>query len=235
MLYKLLDACREKGCPVCRVEQYSVERYLENQFYENVNSPKWRGHLRGSLGFCHEHAWLAVDKRLGDALGFSLIYQDILKSILKTLDDGGNLQSASRPRSSSLKKLPDQARTFKENSLNAMIPVRRCPVCEHREETARMILSALVEGLDKAEVVEALQSSDALCLPHLQQSLTLVREHSVSEQLLAIHRSKLEGLVAELAEFIRKNDYLNIHEGFGKERDAWMRAIAQVVGSSKRK
>ena len=67
LFYRLMDACREEGCPVCRVEQENVERFLENQFYENVNSPKWRDKLRGSLGFCHEHAWLAVDRRLGDA------------------------------------------------------------------------------------------------------------------------------------------------------------------------
>src|SRR5919106_2474428 len=92
--YQLLDACRERGCPVCRVEQKSVERYLDNQFYENVNSPKWRDRLRASLGFCHEHAWLAVDKRLGDALGFAIIYHDIVNTILNQLDHEG---SSARP------------------------------------------------------------------------------------------------------------------------------------------
>ena len=234
ILYKLLDACREKGCPVCRVEQQSVELYLENQFYENVNSPKWREHLRGSLGFCHEHAWLAVDKRLGDALGFSIIYQDILKSVLMKLDDGGDPLPASRPLTS-LKKLPDPARTVVKKLLSAMTPARRCPACEHREEAAHMILTALVEGLQKTEMFDALQFSDGLCLLHLQQSLILIKDRSASEKLLTIHRLKLDGLVAELAEFIRKNDYRNTQEGFGREGDAWMRAIALVVGSSKRK
>src|SRR5687767_11547818 len=76
MAYKLLEACREPGCPVCRLEQRSVERYLDSQFYESVNNPAWRDRLRASLGFCQEHAWLAVDQRLGDALGFAIIYRD---------------------------------------------------------------------------------------------------------------------------------------------------------------
>jgi hypothetical protein len=41
-----------------RLEQQLVERYLDNQFYENVNNPDWRNRLRASHGFCREHAWL---------------------------------------------------------------------------------------------------------------------------------------------------------------------------------
>src|SRR5215208_6410682 len=89
-VFNLLEACREPGCPICRLEQQSVERYLDHQFYENVNSPKWREELRASLGFCHEHAWLGVNQRLGDALGYSIIYRDLINSILNHwAEDGG--------------------------------------------------------------------------------------------------------------------------------------------------
>src|ERR1043166_6736560 len=86
--YKLLEACQEPGCPICRLEQQGVERYLDNQFYENVNSPKSRERLNASLGFCHEHAWLAVNHRLGDALGFSIIYRGVIHTILDRLQEG---------------------------------------------------------------------------------------------------------------------------------------------------
>ena len=40
---------------------------------------------------------------------------------------------------------------------------------------------------------------------------------------------------AELAEFIRKNDYQFSAEGFGKEGDSWLRAIGMIAGSRKAK
>jgi DNA-binding transcriptional MerR regulator len=95
-------------------------------------------------------------------------------------------------------------------------------------------LSVLVEEMKTTEMVGALQASDGLCLPHLRQALEHVRKRSTSEKLLAIHREKLESLSAELAEFIRKNDYRVIQKGFGKEGDAWLRAITLMVGNRKR-
>jgi hypothetical protein len=76
-----------------------VERYLDNQFYENVNSTKWRDQLRASLGFCYEHAWLGVDQRLGDALGYSIIYRDLINSVLRhwKKDSGSTPTPARRP------------------------------------------------------------------------------------------------------------------------------------------
>ncbi|HUF00162.1 MAG TPA: DUF6062 family protein, partial [Anaerolineales bacterium] len=224
------EACHKLGCPVCQLEQQSVERYLDNQFYENVNTPAWRNRLRGSLGFCHEHAWLAVNKRLGDALGFSIIYHDIVNSILKELNDGGSPARAPLGWTSLLRQIPEKARHMIGKMLSALAPRKRCPVCEHRDEATRNILSVLVEELKTPEMMAALQASEGLCLPHLRLALEHVRDLSVCETLLTIHREKLASLRSELAEFIRKNDYQLIEEGFGKEGDAWLRAIGMVAG-----
>jgi hypothetical protein len=228
MAYKLIEACREPGCPVCRLEQRAVERYLDNHFYENVNSPRWRDQLRASHGFCHEHAWLTVNQRLGDALGFSIIYQDILNSVLSRLNEAGSPAPASR-RQTSPKPLP--VRELIEKMLFAFTPRKRCPACEHLDEATRNILSALIEDLDVADLTEALQASEGLCLPHLRLALGSIKDGSTCEKLLAIHREKLESLKTELGEFIRKNDYQAIKEGFGKEGDAWLRAVSMIMGS----
>ena len=228
--YKLMEACRESGCPVCRLAQRGVERYLDSQFYENVNSPAWRDQLRSSLGFCHEHAWLAVDKRLGDALGFSIIYHDLVSTMLKRLDDGGSRTRPARRWASLLTQVPEPARRLIERVLTAITPRKRCPVCEHRDELTRHTVSTLVAELGMPEVVEALQASEGLCLQHLSVALEQVRDSAAGEQLLNIHRTKLERLKAELAEFIRKSDYRVIAEGFGSEGDAWLRAIRTMIG-----
>lgn len=234
-LHKLLDACLEAGCPVCRVEAHGVERYLENQLYENVNSPRWRERLRGSLGFCHEHAWLAVDRRLGDALGFSILYRDVIHTVLKGLEELGSSPRASRHWTARLRQAPEGVRTLLERILNAITPSKGCPVCEHRDELRTGILSELVKGLETPEMFSALQASDGLCFPHLRTTLERVRDVSICELLLSIHRAKMENLRAELDEFIRKNDYREIEAGFGSEGDAWLRAIARVAGTRPRR
>ena len=232
--HKLLDACREEGCPVCRLEQQSVERYLENQFYENVNSPKWRAKLRGSLGFCYEHAWQAVDQRLGDALGFSIIYRDLLNDVIKRLEESNKPTPSSRRWTSLLRQDRERVRTVMEKALGAIAPTRICPVCEHRQETNVLLISGMLEALEEQEVSDALRASDGLCIPHLQRCLQTVKNVATCEKLLDIHRGKLKSLKAELEEFIRKNDY-QVEEAIGREGDAWLRAVTMIVGRRTRK
>jgi len=230
IVYNLLEACRAEGCPICRLEQDSVERYLDNQFYENVNSPKWRDRLRDSLGFCREHAWLGVNKRLGDALGYSIIYHDILNSILRRWEDKQSPARPLRGGTSLRRQIPESVRNLIESVWTALTPGKVCPVCEYRDQTTRSLLSVLVDELKRPEMTNALQASDGLCLPHLREALDQNKHVSGVEALLAVHREKLNSLQAELAEFIRKNDYQAISEGFGKEGDAWLRAIRMVAG-----
>lgn len=234
MAYKLLEACREPGCPVCHLEQRSVERYLDSQFYESVNEPAWRDRLRASLGFCHEHAWLAVDKRLGDALGFALIYRDVINGILTRLEDGVPYRVSRRSRFV-LRRIPEQVRNIVERVLYALTPQKHCPACQHRDEITHITLSALVKELEVPAMADALQGSDGLCLPHLRLALELVKNVPACERLLAIHREKLESLKAELTEYIRKNDYQFMAEGFGKEGDAWLRAVGLIVAGRNEK
>jgi hypothetical protein len=232
--YNLREACRKPGCPICRLEQRSVERYLDNQFYENVNTPKLRNWLRASLGFCQEHAWLAVDQRLGDALGFAIIYRDVINGILTRLENGVPYR-ASRRSMTLLKRIPEQVRNIVERMLYAFTPQKHCPACQHRDEMTRITISELVKELETPEMANALQVSDGLCVPHLRLALEHVKNVSACEKLLAIHREKLESLKAELTEFIRKNDYQFMAEGFGKEGNAWLRAIGLIAGSRKEK
>ncbi|MBN2387938.1 MAG: hypothetical protein JXB85_13045 [Anaerolineales bacterium] len=229
--YNILEVCRQPGCPVCRLEQRYVERYLDNQFYENVNNPDWRNLLRLSLGFCREHAWLAVDERLGDALGFAIIYHDAIGATLECLDKG--FPPPTRRWAGRLKRIPEQVRAMVYRAIYALTPRKRCPACQKRDEMTSIIVSSLVESLEQQEMAEALQASDGLCLPHLRLALQAVRDIPSCEMLIAIHRRKLETLQAELAELIRKHDYRFSKDGFGKEGDSWLRAVAMMAGNPK--
>jgi hypothetical protein len=49
--------------------------------------------------------------------------------------------------------------------------------------------------------------------------------------LLELAGERWEQLQAELAEFIRKNDYRFSKECFEEERDSWLRATASLTGN----
>ena len=203
--HDLIEACVQSGCPVCCVEQNVLDRYIENLFYESVNDIRTRERLRTSLGFCQEHARMALDRRLGNALGFAIIYQDVITNILRGLEKSGTNPNALKPHS-------------------------HCMVCHEQEKTDQLVISALVEGLNESRLAEALRSSEGLCIPHLKNSVESAGNQAITELLLSIHRDKLESLRGELAEFIRKNDYRFKGEGFGAEGDSWRRAVNKLTG-----
>jgi len=226
--FNLIEACRQPGCPVCRLEQRSVERYLDNQFYENVNNPDFREHLRRSLGFCKEHAWLAANEHLGDTLGFALIYRDVIGATLERLDKG--VPPPSQKRLAWIRRIPEQVSALVYKAVFALTPQKHCPVCLQREEMVAIVVSSLVKELGNPEVETALCASDGVCLPHLRMCLKEVQDTATYEKLIGIHREKLEKLDGELTELIRKNDYRFAKEGMGREGDSWLRAVGMIAG-----
>lgn len=227
--YDLLKACEQAGCPVCRLEQSGVERYLAALFYESVNDPGVRDRLRRSLGFCQEHAWLVLEARLGLALGVGIIYQDLLETLLER-------QPRHPIKLRSQKRFPWVGRyAYGPLNLNevrqALEATDPCPACEQRQAIAARALSVLSESLGDEAMVKALKSSDGLCLPHLRQSIAYLKGEDALEVLLSITITKWQKLKHELSELIRKHDYRFRQEGFGPERDAWRRAVALLTGN----
>jgi len=83
--FELRDACRNNGCPICRLLRKAEHRYLENLLYERVNDPPTRLALRESLGLCREHSFKFLS--MGDAFGVAIIYEDLLQATVKRLDE----------------------------------------------------------------------------------------------------------------------------------------------------
>lgn len=211
LYHKLLEACQESGCPLCTLEQEAARRYLDSLFYESVNNPAVRERLRDSRGFCREHAWLVVNERLSDALGIAVVYRDILSTVLKDLEE--------------------EPRWSREEKGDAPSP-ESCPACRQQKEATETMLAVLLGHLDSHELRAALLQSDGLCLQHLLLALKSARREAARRQLLEIQRQKIASLLAELDEFIRKNDYRFSGEGFGPEGDSWKRALGLAAGNN---
>lgn len=226
---ELIDACHQPGCPICRLVQAGVRHYLQNLFYESVNDIDLRKQLRDSLGFCSEHARISLEPGIGDALGVSIIYNDILTNLLRKLPDG----RLSTPEETSILSRLRSNRSISA-SLNelqqALAPKADCPACVQRQELERIFCPALGAHLADESLANALQTGDGLCLPHLGRVAPEVRDENGWLILLDSTRTHLESLQSELTEFIRKNDYRFRSESIGVERDAWKRSVRMVTG-----
>ncbi len=226
---ELIAACQQPGCPVCRLVQDGVRHYLQHLYYESVNDIGLRQQLRHSLGFCKEHTRVSLEPGVGDALGVSIIYNDIFTNLLRGMPQGeesapeeANLFSRLRVNRTKL----GSSQTF----LKTLSPQAACPACEQQEELENIFCPALAERLVIAPIAQALQAGDGLCLLHLRLVVPEVKSDAGWRVLLRSTRARFESLQAELEEFIRKNDYRFQGEEIGVERDAWQRAIRKIVG-----
>ena len=223
--HSLVESLQKPGCAICTVTKYKVHGYLDALLYENVNDSGTRAMLRGAHGFCHRHAWEAAGLR--DAFGLAILYRDVITATGKDLTRAQDRLSGATSGLLGREPAPTGQATVRR-----LTPRRPCPACTVETDVADTSLQILVQHLDDSEMGQAFAASQGLCLPHLRRALTLAKDSNVVETLLSKQARVFEGLAGELSEFIRKHDYRFSKEGFGAERDAWMRAIAILVGAA---
>jgi hypothetical protein len=233
--HEVIEASDQPGCPVCRWANTSVERQLKGLIFDSVNDVDTRLRIRNALGFCHEHAWQLPEAGDSAPLGIAFIYRDILNTVNKSLNKISYSQSKTAFLKSKFKPATDQA-TFKNKSIGSnMVAGESCPACLRAKEMGDLAVTAVVDTLAEKDerILAALQKSDGLCFSHLRLALDTAPNEFAFQTLVQIHQEKLTTLIAELDEFIRKNDYRFQHEGFGEESDSWQRAMTAMVGQKK--
>lgn len=75
---RLIDQLRKPGCPVCRAQDESIDLYLKNIFYENVNDPLFRDEFEKNYGFCPFHTTLVLE--YGDPCGLAILYNGLISN-----------------------------------------------------------------------------------------------------------------------------------------------------------
>lgn len=221
--HKLRETLALGDCPLCRLVEQDEQAFLRSLTYERILDIPTRETLQKARGLCapHARAWRAVQ---GCALPVALVYRPIIKDLLAQTEPktaAGWLSRRASPR-----RLGEK--------LDAAAP---CPACSVGEATARRYAEVLLQevGVTEAragEVRAALIRDGGLCLPHLRLALQVPGPAAGYQALLAAQREAWSALMAELDEFIRKNDYRFQHEPMGDERDSWLRALDALVGMS---
>lgn len=233
--FELLDACREPGCPLCRLGHRSAQRHLSSLIYDGVNDLTLRATLRDSYGYCFHHAWLLPHSGESAPLGIAVIHRDILNTLRRRLAE----EAYSKERADSLRtfvaEFLDRTPPPLDAASSRHLPARdACPACLQRLESEQLAFASLMEALDKRDekMVAALESSEGLCLAHLRHALNLARTKQAFDALVRISQGQLTALLHDLDEFIRKNDHRFREERISQdEAKSWRRALQLVSGS----
>lgn len=215
--FMLTEAFAQPGCPVCRIIEAALLRYLDLLIHENVNDLPFRDELRLAGGFCTNHAWWLVDKMRGAALGTAIMYRDVLHSLDQRLaPPGGGLFTAPRRR--------------RPRAGVAGRGGNGCPVCVVRRREDEAFVGTFADHAMEWRFLESYEQSAGLCFGHLDLVLAGLRDPEGKRSLVASHRKIVARILEELDEFQRKNDYRFHDEPIGAEGTSWQRAVELVNG-----
>ena len=191
----LADALGRPGCAVCRLATRRADRFLGSYIYEHVNDVELRANIRAARGFCEVHAGHFLEKL--DALAVAITYRDILNTLVKELEGGG--EAGGSEGSGGLRgRLRGLARAGSRSPRTAAA----CPVCEAESAAAERALDVLTQHAD--QLGPALAEGDPLCLPHARAAL---RRRPGLAALRARQEQGWSALRDRLLEFIRKSDH----------------------------
>lgn len=212
--WDLEHALGEAGCAVCRLVRVGVQRFFDGLLYENANDAVIRQRVADALGFCNRHAWQM--RAQGGALGIALLQRDALRQWQQQLEHAQTRGSDERAH-----KLVAHANRGKA----------KCLACEKQNEIETRLIAVLLESLTEEAFYARLRASAGLCRPHFARACEMTSRAEMLRTLVEIQVAINARLLAELDEFIRKNDYRFLAEGFGTEGDAWLRAIERLAGA----
>jgi hypothetical protein len=168
--------------------------------------------------------------QIGHALGVSLIYQDIVLTLVDLLKRSSPRQAVHRRGRCPL--WWDRMRG-KRRLLEVLAPRAECPACAYRATLEAVYIETLIDHLSDSEFVARLREADPLCLAHFGHAIEGVCDGELFRILRDVQLEHWEALVAELGEFIRKNDHRFQHEPVGREGTAWFRALDAIAGTRK--
>lgn len=218
---RLFEACALEGCPLCRLTQENVQRYLDAWQYELFTDISIRAELRRSQGFCHTHTWQLV--AMGANLPLAQAYRDILSDVAEQLQEPGTSHNSSQHRG----LLPRRREPKQER-----IP---CPACHLQAQAWERLLPELRQALLDQTFYTRFAASSGLCLEHFRLACAgRDTPPSTPDSWLPLLRtaqlSCLQRLDHQLSELIRKHDYHFKDEAHGPEMLSWKRAAGIVAG-----
>ena len=208
----VLDAVeKSKTCPLCDLDNASVQKYIGDMLYESVNDRTLRKRLEKQKGFCSFHGELLL--KHGDALGIAILHADQIQLLLNHLNHIGKIYSRITN--------PDHSGWTEHSG---------CVICDVIKGAEKRHIEVFIELIDDDIMKNYLEVFPGFCAKHLFRVLEKLDEPEHVKYLLKLHVERYKSLLADLKELCRKNDYRFRTEPSGKEADSWQKAVYIVSG-----
>jgi len=107
---------------------------------------------------------------------------------------------------------------------------RGCPLCKEAVVDLDDRIAVIEQSWDDDELRDAIEAGDGLCGPHLRAVLRKARRADVRETFLKVSAARLKQLAVELRQQIDSFDYQHTPPTDERVKNAWHRAIEQLVG-----
>ena len=225
--FRLIEACAQPGCPVCRCLVAESRAYLSALLYEQVTDPETRRGLRRSWGFCNWHTWMLPEVE-SSAFGAAILCEDLVTRALRRtqrLGSGARWGAAGRWFGA---LLGQRHRPALVESYEGRAP---CPACVDAAQTQTRYLETLAHFIDDEDVRAAYAQSDGLCVPHVIVALELGSEPAQVQSLVTRTREAWARIERELAAFIAKHDHRNREPYTEAEATSRARAFEMLAGA----
>jgi hypothetical protein len=226
--FRLVEAFREPGCPICRCVGAASRRYLDALVYEQVNDPDTRRRLRASWGFCNWHTWMLADLP-GSTFGAAIIHEDLLRTTGQRTGKLGPQagRAASGPRAW-------LSRLAGATGLPAIVKLHRrrppCPACLDAAEAEARYVEAQGTFIGELQFQRAYEASDGLCVPHAMQAIERAAGRPEAGELVRLTVRRWDALRRTVEQFVSKHDYRSTEPFSEDEAASCRRALATIAG-----
>lgn len=230
--FRLIDACRRPGCPVCRCVGEDSRRYLDALTYEHVTDVDVRRRLRASWGLCNWHTWMLLEAE-NAVSGAAILYEDMLRVAIQRLGRGRRGLGGPGPG-----RLAGRWRRLVRWWRGAGPVVTRlyrarpgCPACARVAEGEAGYLETMLEFVEADGLAQAYAAADGLCLPHLLRAVECAPAHPRAEVLVEQTLPRWEHLRGDLGSFVRKHADGHREAFTEAEAESCTKALAIMAGA----
>ncbi|MBO5137226.1 MAG: hypothetical protein J6B81_01830 [Spirochaetaceae bacterium] len=172
--FALQKACEKDGCPVCRIIDERINRYIDGMLFEHISDRTFRAQYREAGGFCSVHSKTLLNYR--DGLAVAILGQGTLEEYI--LD-------------------------FKKKKMRRYkLPCPACAErLRIEQEFLSFLAEGSDDKSSDEELKKFFCLSEGLCVPHYAQLVSL-KGKKVPKWLSSFHEEKFEKLVERTKRFI---------------------------------
>jgi hypothetical protein len=224
--FRLIEACAQPGCPVCRCLVAESRSYLGALLYEQITDPETRRAIRRSWGLCNWHTWMLPDVE-SSAFGAAILCEDLVTRAVR------RTQGLRRSRLGAVGRWLTalMGRAHPLALVEAHERRAPCPACVDAAQTQARYLATLVQFVDDEALRAAYAPSDGLCVPHLIQTLEGQSDPARVDTLVALTREAWARIGRDLAGFVGKHDHRNTEPYTEAETASRARAFEMLAGA----